>query len=283
MLPFHLLLRFIITFILFNLNFEYVNSSIPDQKDITAWLSGAAYCSKENYYNMTVGGPAKGFIYYYSLYDIKSDLQGFIGVLPKTKTIYIVYRGSSSPLNWIYDIELMQVKYDSYPECEDCMVHKGFYHSALNILDQTLFHMKQIKVQYPRYKIIVSGHSYGAAVCQLIAMELLKAGFNLSIYNFGQPRVGNSVYATLVNQMIEENWRFVHDKDIVPHLPPGVFVDYFHSCREIFEDDTSVLNVCNNTKCEDPNCSCKYKITELNTEDHLVYLGHRLSCEASTI
>ena len=283
MLSFHDIIRLIITFFLFQFKFESVISNTHDQKDITAWLSGAAYCGKENYYNMTVGGPAQGFIYYYSLYDIRSDLQGFIGVLPKTKTIYIVYRGSSSPLNWIYDIELMQVKYDSYPDCEDCMVHKGFYHSALDILDQTLFHMKQIKIQYPRYKIIVSGHSYGAAVCQLIAMELLKAGFNLSIYNFGQPRVGNSVYATLVNQMIEENWRFVHDKDIVPHLPPGVFVDYFHSCREIFEDETSILNVCNNTKCEDPNCSSKYKFTDLNADDHLVYLGHRLSCEASTL
>jgi predicted lipase len=269
--------------------FLFFSSSLhaSKQSDICAWLSGAAYCGKENYDTMVLGGPAQGFVVHNSLYDIKSDLQGFIGTL--NNNIYIVYRGSSSPLNWIYDFEIRQIKYDSYPDCEDCMVHKGFYHSALDIKDQTLFHLKALKLKYPRYNIIVSGHSYGAAVCQLVAMEIAKLGLGqVSVYNFGQPRVGNSVYAFLVNQVIEQHWRFVHNRDIVPHVPPPFdFVDggleYMHSCVEVFEDENGVLNVCNNTKCEDVNCSSQYKITELNSADHSVYLGHRLSCEESTV
>jgi len=260
-----------------------VSADIANQHYISAWLSGAAYCNKENYETMILGGPADGFKFYRAIYDVKSDLEGFIGYLPSSKSIYVVYRGSASPLNWIYDLELLQVKYDSYPECEECMVHKGFYHSALNVKKVTLYYLKSLNRKYPEYNVIVTGHSYGAAVSQLIAMEIIKIGINPVVLNFGQPRVGNSIYAMLVNQLIEENWRFVHNKDIVPHVPPGVFVDYFHSCREIFELDTSALNVCNNTNCEDPVCSSKYKISELNTEDHLTYLGHRLSCEASTI
>lgn len=254
-----------------------------NQQNVCVWLSGASYCDKFDYYLMNIGGPASGFEFYDTIYDPRSDLQGFTGTLNNTKSIYVVFRGSSSPLNWIYDLELHQVPYNNYPNCEDCMVHKGFYHSALNVEKEVLFHVHSLKLKYPFYKIVVTGHSYGAAVSQLIAMELIKKWRDVEIYNFGQPRVGNTPYASFVNQLLQVNWRFVHDKDIVPHLPPATFVDYFHSCQEVFEDDVGTLHICNNTKCEDTNCSSKYNILELNTEDHLYYLGHRLSCKESAI
>ena len=84
----------------------FAAADVGNQHYICTWLSGAAYCGKEKYGSMIVGGPAEGFVYYDTLYDMKSDLQGFIGVLPSSKSIYVVYRGSSSALNWIYDMEL---------------------------------------------------------------------------------------------------------------------------------------------------------------------------------
>jgi predicted lipase len=264
--------------------FCFCHSSPYEQPQICAWLSGAAYCGKEKYDNMVLGGPAQGFFVYNTLYDVKSDLQGFIGTL--NNNIYVVYRGSSSPLNWVYDFEISQVKYSSY-HCENCMVHKGFYRSALDIRNQTLFHVNILKMKFPEYGIIVTGHSYGAAVSQLVAMEIVKElAYPVAVYTFGQPRIGNSVYAGLVNYIIGEHWRFVHDKDIVPHLPPPFDVvdgglEYMHSCVEIFEDESGMLIVCNNTKCEDTHCSSKYRITDLKVDDHLYYLGHRLSCEDS--
>lgn len=261
--------------------FSYVYGAY-NQHEVCLWLSGASYCDKFDYYIMNIGGPASGFELHDTIYDPRTDLQGFVGTLNKTNSIYVVFRGSSSPLNWIYDLELQQVSYESY-DCDGCMVHKGFYHSAINVQKQVLLYILSLKLKYPSYKIIVTGHSYGAAVSQLIAMEIIKQfpNVNVEVYNFGQPRIGNTEYAFLVNQVLKVNWRFVHDKDIVPHVPPGTFVDYMHSCQEIFEDDDGLLHICNHTKCEDPHCSNKYKITELNTEDHLYYLGHRLSCEES--
>lgn len=264
---------------IFILFISYVFGSY-NQHEVCLWLSGASYCDKFDYYIMNVGGPASGIEIHNTIYDPRTDLQGFIGTLNRTNSIYVVFRGSSSPLNWIYDLELKQVPYESY-ECDDCMVHKGFYHSSINVKKQVLLYILSLKLKYPSYKIIVTGHSYGAAVSQLIAMELMKQFSNVEVYNFGQPRIGNTEYAFLVNQILKVNWRFVHDKDIVPHIPPGTFVDYFHSCQEIFEDEDGLLHICNRTKCEDPGCSNKYKITELNAEDHLYYLGHRLSCEES--
>lgn len=79
------------------------------------WLSGAAYCGKDKYSSMILKGPATGFVYKDTLYDVKTDLQGYIGILPTTKSIYVVLRGSSSVVNWLDDFEVKLVPYTSFP------------------------------------------------------------------------------------------------------------------------------------------------------------------------
>jgi hypothetical protein len=115
-------------FLFFSLFINFINSSSLDLNHLYTgvWLSGAAYCGKENYKNMNIGGSAIGFVYKDTLYDIKTDIQGFIGTLSTDQTIYVVLRGSSSIMNWLDDFEIKLVHYMSYPEC-DCSVHNGFY------------------------------------------------------------------------------------------------------------------------------------------------------------
>lgn len=245
------------------------------------WLSGAAYCAKEQYKTMNIGGPATGFVYKDTLYDIKTDLQGYIGTLSTTKTIYIALRGSSSIMNWMDDFEVKLVSYSTYPEC-NCNVHNGFYRSTLGITNKTIETVHMLKRQYTDYQVVVTGHSYGASCGQLLAMELEKAGIRTKLYNYGQPRVGNSKYAVFTNSILIEYWRATHNKDMVPHLPPTQF-NYVHSCQEIFEDVNQTLHECSKRNCEDPLCTDQYSLTQTNTEDHLYYLGHRLSCDESTI
>ena len=91
------------------------------------------------------------------------------------------------------------------------------------------------------------------------------------------------MYAKFVNKKIAEYYRATHHKDIVPHVPPIEGFGYLHSCREVFEDINGNLNICSEADCEDSKCADQYKLTETNTDDHIYYLGHRLSCEESTI
>ena len=251
------------------------------QLNTGVWLSGAAYCGKDNYKTMVLSGPAVGFIYKDTLYDIKTDLQGYIGTLPSTKSIYVAIRGSSSVMNWLSDFEVKQIPYTTYPEC-NCKVHNGFYNAALSVKNKTIDTVKVLKKLYPTYSVVVTGHSYGAACGQLLAMELEKEGIQSKVYDYGQPRVGNPKYAGFVNTIINEHWRTTHDKDVVPHVPPIKGFDYFHSCREIFEDINGKLTECSEANCEDPKCSDQYNTYETNGDDHSYYLGHHLSCEEST-
>lgn len=246
------------------------------------WLSGAAYCGKEKYNSMILNGPASGFTYKETLYDIKTDLQGYIGILPTTKSIYVVLRGSSSTINWLDDFEVKLVPYNTFPEC-NCKVHYGFYNSALGVLNKTIDTVKILRTQYIGYSVVVTGHSYAASTGQLIAMELVKKGINVKLYNYGQPRVGDANYAVFVNTKISEYYRTTHNKDIVPHVPPIEGFGYLHSCREIFEDVNGNLKLCSMTNCEDPKCADQFSLSQTNGDDHSYYLGHHLTCEDSTV
>jgi len=266
----------------FFLSYDYVCSYDNAQLTAGVWLSGAAYCGKDKYQTMIVGGPATGFTYKETLYDPKSDLQGFIGILSTTKSIYVVLRGSSSALNWLDDFEVRLVAYDSFPEC-NCTVHTGFYKSALAVADKMILSVKSLQIKYPGYSVVITGHSYGASCGQILAMELVKGGTPVKLYNYGQPRVGDANYAAFVNRNIKEYYRTTHNKDIVPHLPPIEGFGYYHSCGEIFEDSTGVLTVCSSKNCEDPKCGDQYGLAQTNADDHSYYLGHRVSCEESTV
>lgn len=66
-------------------------------------------------------------------------------------------------------------------------------------------------------------------------------------------------------------FRVVHNKDIVPHLPPEI--DYHHTAYEVFFDE----NMANYTVCsssgEDRACSNKY-FPNYDTNDHDFYFIH---------
>jgi len=265
--------------ILYSLFITLINGYSFETAFNCVYLSGAAYCGKSNYSTMCVSGPASGFIQAETLYDIASDLEGYIGYNNAHKSIYVVLRGTSSTLNWMEDLEIKQVPYDTWPEC-DCEVHKGFYTSILGVKSETIETVKALSQQYPTYNIITTGHSYGAACAQLLAMELQAVVLNTTVYNYGQPRIGDEKYASFSNAKLDKYYRFTHNKDVVPHVP--FEFEYAHSCQEIFEDMNGELIECSLDNCEDPIGAIQYAITETNTQDHLYYLKHYMDCSSST-
>ncbi len=224
-------------------------------------LSGAAYC--DDYSNIVVDDLKIANTFY----DEATDLRGFTATI--NNTFYVALRGSSSAQNWIDDFEIRLVDYD---KCDGCSVHHGFYKSALAVKSQVIHSIEEHNIE----NIIVTGHSYGAAVAQVLALELLEINNNIHVYNFGQPRTGNAEYARYTNAMLPNYWRVTHDRDLVPHLPPKF--GYVHSCGELFEDSRGGLTECSRTECEDPKCSQQYRTIQTTTNDHLYYLGYRVNC-----
>lgn len=102
------------------------------------------------------------------------------------------------------------------------VVHRGFsltFDSIKPGIDDYL------KKNNPSH-IHVLGHSLGGAVACLTAEYLKLLGNSVSLYTFGCPRVGDSLYSSAITQLIGDNniHRVYHEADPVSMIPLFPFV-----------------------------------------------------------
>lgn len=87
------------------------------------------------------------------------------------------------------------------------------------------------------------------------------------------PRIGNEKLAQFARLKIPTIYRVVHNKDIVPHLPPEG--EYKHPAFEVFlNEDISSYKICDSTG-EDKTCSNQFApFYTPNDHDHyFVYIS----------
>lgn len=170
----------------------------------------------------------------------------------------------------------MDTAMTAYPNCSNCYAHSGFYRAERAVSDAVTRGVQDLLLQYPTFTVVVTGHSLGGALATLIALTLIKVISNpVQLINYGSPRVGNKNFAVFASDTIQTRYRVTHYRDIVPHLP---WTERFvHISGEWYEDEDGNLHECSGY--EDRHCS--YQWYYLTEEDHLVYLGFKISsCDA---
>ena len=91
----------------------------------------------------------------------------------------------------------------------------------------------------------------------------------LSAYNYGCLRIGNVQFVEFLKTKIPTVFRVVHNRDVVPHVPPVEF-QYIHPPYEVlYDEDMKTFTVCNESG-EDKNCSDKF-VPNLVPSDHTFY------------
>lgn len=182
------------------------------------------------------------------------------------KTIIISFRGSLVPKNFLYDLKFAMVDFQ-YPAAPfGVKVHSGFWKVWKDveaiIVDKVRSLIKENEKRNPGgswYDFLIVGHSLGgttALFCGLMLRKIaLEHGFTISpndisvrIYTFGEPRVGNSIFANWVMSLdgLAVN-RITYWNDPIPHLPPRIkwsirhtakgfpwSLDFFHHAAEAF-------------------------------------------------
>lgn len=98
-----------------------------------------------------------------------ADDSGFVAVDDKNRLIVVAFRGSLSISNWKVDL---QVWMTSIRWCEGCKAHTGFWQAWQEIREKIIPLIGRARSEHPDYRVIVTGHSLGAAIATLAATEL---------------------------------------------------------------------------------------------------------------
>jgi len=75
--------------------------------------------------------------------------------------------------------------------------------------------------QFEDKKLVITGHSLGAAMATLFAARLNKRGGDVVLYTYGSPRAGNIEWSKQFENIAA--YRFVNTNDIVCTVPPFGF------------------------------------------------------------
>jgi len=230
------------------------------------WHSENAYCDPDSYLTRVNKGMLTGFVATYYIYDPSHDTRGYIGYTSSQQTIYVSFRGSESIKNWLDNLDAILT---DYPNCGNCEVHRGFYEAEQDSINNVVQQVKSLKNQFPSYSVIVTGHSLGAALATLTALDLVHQGVSsVRMFNFGSPRIGNDEFAAYTSSLLGDRSRVTHHKDMVVHSP--MHERFTHISSEYYQyDDSMNLKTCSGY--EDGDCSYQWHIT--NIDDHLNYLG----------
>jgi hypothetical protein len=92
--------------------------------------------------------------------------------------IVLSYRGSESLRNYLTDINFPLTPIDI---CDGCSGETGFWNSWVETRNTTLPSVRATAAKYPNYKVIVTGHSLGAAVGTFAAAELRNEGISVDL------------------------------------------------------------------------------------------------------
>jgi triacylglycerol lipase len=211
-------------------NLPQIMSLIDWQLDIAKYCSYIIYNIEQQVLNNTKANYPTELSVLKEIYEENSNILYGVVFLDTNDDVWIVFRGSQTKNEWQDDFKFQQESYlDTNSsiqsqthflqnnQTQSPSIHKGFL-DFYNIFRQQIIDLNINKSK----KIIICGHSLGAAIATLNGIDMKQQGYNNTVvYNFASPRIGDQVFADLVNSQLKV-FRVVNECDIIPTLPLAV-------------------------------------------------------------
>ncbi|KAJ2856755.1 hypothetical protein J3B02_001421 [Coemansia erecta] len=202
---------------------------------------------------------------------------GYLAVNPEEKEIYVVWTGTRRVRSIVAD---SLVIFQEYPtEISGSAVHSGFFQITNAVFPHILKNIRALAEDYLDYKVVFIGHSLGGANAVIAALMYARDNEfekeRVRVWTFGEPRVGNKLFAEYYTSMLgNQTFRVTNQADVVPHVPPWQILGYQHHPLEIH-----ILNkdhdfyVCHNTVREDLDGAYRWPTIDTGVADHVDYFG----------
>lgn len=161
-----------------------------------------------------------------------SDSGGYLALDHHNARITVAFRGTINLAGMVADFRISPQEYtpflgaedqttgrtivgrrdpheESAPSCSDCTVHTGFS----RVWNNTRYHIEDAVAeqvaQYPEYELHLVGHSLGAAVAALAALDFNARQWEPYITTFGEPRIGNDA----MNKHIDDTFDLIQNQE----------------------------------------------------------------------
>lgn len=253
----------------------------PDDAVVYTIASALAYCPPERVMNGTCKlatslAQSNGLEPIYAFQNNKTVNNIAFNILERVgkDEIIVAFSGTTNVEQLLLEVaESFGVDYIIHPELKGAKVVRYFYSYYMkHFRDELESAIKTHIKKHTKDRIVFTGHSLGGALSVHGAIDAILSDWidqdRISVYTFGQPRVGNKVFSDALNTGTRGVYRVIHNKDMVAHIPPCapkmdfkschergiIFFNNYHASTEVwFEENMENYKVCNTTIGEDPN------------------------------
>jgi predicted lipase len=165
----------------------------------------------------------------------RGDDEVSIGLISQDQAgnVAIAIRGTEGTLEWIHDAEFLAVPCPfltgaGHTEDGFTAMYESLRTGVAPNSSTVVNALATLPFPRPVISVTICGHSLGGALATLLALDVAAntAYKDPSVYTFGSPRTGDSLFASTYDQVVKNSYRIANRLDIVPTLPPPV--DYEH-------------------------------------------------------
>lgn len=226
-------------------NPELNSFSIPLAKYFLKF-SGYAYCSEEKMLSQTCCPEIFTDDQWELVTERKVSYDNYnyaILISNKYKKILIIFPGTRGPFQLIKELYYSNGVVFNQDHSEKVMNYtKDLYALFKDDLEKTL---EELFKNFRNYQFIFTGHSLGGAMAAISVINSVKYGGLKPLTNspmlitYGQPRVGNDIFANELMKYVPIVYRVTRYGDIVTNIPPcyNFSLDKYHiKCNGILPD-----------------------------------------------
>ncbi len=149
-------------------------------------------------------------------------------LLKHTNFIVVVFRGSSSFLDWIQNLDVANKNLENikgyFDKLRSYVVHRGYSNAASAIIKKLRL-AEAIEDMQPKdsepLPVWFTGHSKGGAMAIITALELLRESKETiaRVMTFGAPKVMGENLMEVYARFLPHSWRVIHHLDPVVGAP----------------------------------------------------------------
>jgi hypothetical protein len=143
---------------------------------------------------------------------------------------FVIMRGTMNLREWAqdftYDQEVFQktkpIQQAKLAFLRDVRIPPNVHSGFLDVYGNFRMTLVQQLLKIKPKQVLVAGHSLGAGVATICALDLKLLGYNALAYTVASPRVGDNAFCDIVKSSKLPLFRIVNTADMVPTLPPPV-------------------------------------------------------------